>query len=362
MHLLQSWFLLWVFLLEVPTGVVADRYGKKASMVLGTTLGALGLFIFAQFPSFSLFLFAEFLLALSAALISGAHEAFLYDILVTGKIESQSKAIFGRSHSIQMVGAIIAAPIGGLVAANTSLNIPFIMDAVALTLALFVTLAFPSTSKIYKKNGTDHYWKIATDGFIFIKNHALLRLVTIQMATLGIAGYFVIWMYQPLLKSVGVPLEHFGWFNSLLFGAQILIASNFKLVERLFPSLQKYLIFNFFVVTLSFLVVVVAPSLLSILLFMGVGGGFALTQGKYTTAHINEWIPTSQRATILSFMNMLQKTFLIILNPFIGFAIDNSLKMALSLILAFIVCIFGTVSVFGVLNSRKNMQLNNYGS
>ena len=340
MYLIQSWFLLWVFLLEVPTGVIADRFGKKTSLGLGALVGATGLLIYGLYPGFLPFLFAEFLVALSVTLMSGAYEALLYDLLDAGELSHESKKVFGRSHSFRMTGMLLAAPIGGYIAAHTTLNVPLLMEAVTALLAFVILLNISEP----KKNGRDieveHYLTIAKKGLSFLRSHATTRTIAFQMAIVGVAGYFVIWLYQPLLGSIGVPIEHYGWFNVLLVGTQIIIASNFGRIEKLFPSLQNYITFTVLLVLIGFVLSAQAPSLISILVFVTLTGGFALTHEKYMSAHINQWIPTEQRATVLSFVNMLQKIFIVVINPLVGMSIDYSLKLGLFIVLAFVLLSF----------------------
>ncbi|HLC76561.1 MAG TPA: MFS transporter [Candidatus Peribacterales bacterium] len=341
MHLIQTWFLLWMFVLEVPTGVVADRFGKKFSVALGALVGAVGLFIYGMIPNFWLFLLAEFLGALSLTLISGAYEAMVYDTLAASGTETESKKVFGRSHSFRMTGILIAAPIGSFIAAHTALNVPMLVEAFALVGAMVIALAISQP-----KLGDGHeievqnYLDIAKKGLAFLRGHVATRTIAFQMAIVGAAGYFIIWLYQPLLTTLNVPIEYFGWFNVLLVGVQIVIASNFGLIEKIFPSLQSYIIFNVVIIGLTFVFAIQSPSILSAITLITAGGGFALTQERYISAHVNQWIPSAQRATVLSFMNMLQKLFIALLNPLVGYSMDHSVKMGLTVVCAFVVLSF----------------------
>ncbi len=349
MHLIQSWFLLWIFVLEVPTGVLADRFGKKFSVALGALVGAIGLFIYGLVPNFWLFLLAEFLGALSLTLISGAYEAMVYDTLSASGAEKESKKIFGRSHSFRMAGILIAAPIGSFIAAYTTLNVPMLMEAFALVGALVAALAIiePKLGNGHEIE-VPHYLDIAKKGLAFLRGHTATRAIAFQMAIVGAAGYFIIWLYQPLLTTLNVPIEYFGWFNVLLVGIQIVIASNFGLIEKIFPSLQSYIIFNIIIIGLTFAFAIQFPSVLSAITLIAAGGGFALTQERYISAHVNQWIPTAQRATVLSFMNMLQKLFIALLNPLVGYSMDHSIKLGLTVVCAFVLASFIGLKIISI--------------
>lgn len=347
MYLLQSWFLFWVFVLEVPTGIIADRFGKKTSLALGAFLGACGLLIYGLFPNFLLFLLAEFLIAVSTTFISGAYEALLYDTLKAKKLEKESKKIFGRSHAFRMTGILLAAPIGGFIASRTSLNIPMLLEAFALLVALFVVFTMKEPA-IHDEHSTQtqHSLEIAKNGFQFLRGHNKIKIIVSQMAIISVAGYFIIWLYQPLLSDINIPISYFGLFNVLLVGIQIIIASNFGFFGKLISSLQNYITLNTVLLLLSFGLVIAYPSLISILFFIAIGGGFSLTHDRYILGHINQWIPTEQRATVLSFINMLQKFFIMILNPLIGFAVDRSLQLGLIIIFCFVLFGFISIAIF----------------
>jgi MFS family permease len=243
-----------------------------------------------------------------------------------------------------MTGILIAAPIGSFIAARTALNVPMLIEALTLVGAFIAALAI-SLPKLGDGHEVEvpNYLDIAKKGFAFLRDHMETRTFALQMAIVGAAGYFIIWLYQPFLASLNVPIEYFGWFNVLLVGVQIVIASNFRLVEKIFPSLQSYIVFNIIVIALSFVFAIQFPSVLSAVTLIAAGGGFALTQEKYISAHVNQWIPSAQRATVLSFMNMLQKLFIAILNPLVGYSVDHSVRRGL-----IVVCVFVIASFIGL--------------
>src|SRR3989344_5857141 len=125
--ILQSWFVVWVFLLEVPTGAVADRFGRKTSLIASCIVYIIGLFIYTSKPDFLIFLLGEFILAMGVSLSSGAAEAFDYDSLKEAGQEEQSKNVLGRFGSFEMAGLMVAAPIGGVMAVMLGLRYTFLL-------------------------------------------------------------------------------------------------------------------------------------------------------------------------------------------------------------------------------------------
>ena len=112
--LLQSWYAFWIFALEIPTGAIADHFGRKTSLVLGALSTILAVLVFSTFPAFAFFLLGEFLWALGDALMSGADEALVYDSLKNVGHETRSKKNYlFASAFIPGVGFIlsVSAPI-----------------------------------------------------------------------------------------------------------------------------------------------------------------------------------------------------------------------------------------------------------
>ena len=63
--ILQSWFMFWIFILEIPTGAFADYIGRKQSLALATLFNIVAVFIYGSIPNFYIFLLGEFLWAIS---------------------------------------------------------------------------------------------------------------------------------------------------------------------------------------------------------------------------------------------------------------------------------------------------------
>jgi MFS family permease len=96
MFVLQAWFLFWVFVLEIPTGVVADKFGRKRSVAFGCVLFAADLLFFGLSRNYYLLFAAEFLGAVGMTLISGADQALLYDSLIALKEEERARFYLSR--------------------------------------------------------------------------------------------------------------------------------------------------------------------------------------------------------------------------------------------------------------------------
>ena len=136
--LIQSWFMIWIFLLEVPTGAVADYLGRKTSLVMGASVNALAAVVYAWKPSFAFFILGEFLWAMSVALISGADQALVYDSLKKNKKEHTAKKILARIRTAELMALMISAPIGSWIAVKLSPRYSMMFIAIPITLAAII--------------------------------------------------------------------------------------------------------------------------------------------------------------------------------------------------------------------------------
>ena len=102
-------------LCDVPTGALADRFGRRRAMIAGALSMALGCFIDYQSRTFWGFAFGESLLALGLTLSSGADSAYLFDLLRSAGRSREYRRLEGSATAMKLSGAAIALVVGGLI-------------------------------------------------------------------------------------------------------------------------------------------------------------------------------------------------------------------------------------------------------
>jgi MFS family permease len=340
--LLQSWFMLWIFLLEIPTGTIADRFGRKFSLVLAAAVNVAAALVYPLAPNFYLFMLGEFLWALASSLMSGAKEAFVYDSLKKIGESEKSKQVFGKLGSAGNIGILIGSPIGGLIAVYFGLNAPMFFCAIPFTLAFFVGLTFKEP-KIKIKSVKKNYIEILKKGMRFFYKHRILKILTADMIAIATISYFMIWLFQPLLMQAGVGIEMFGFVHAAFVLSQILIMTNFERLELFFRSKKNYLLFSAVITGIFFIIGGLTSWLPVVLAVIIIGGGFGLSRSVLLVNYMNKYVPSPQRATVLSTVSMFRRLALVIVNPFVGLLVDWSLNNTL-IILGAAALIFSLVS------------------
>jgi MFS family permease len=326
--ILQSWFMLWIFLLEIPTGTVADYLGRKVSLIFAVLVGIIGAIVYASTPSFYVFLLGEFLFAMSNAFLSGADEAFVYDTLKKIGWSRKSKRVFGRIESFGLAGIMVAAPIGSIMAVKLGLRYPMLLVTIPLAIAFFVALSFKepkSTEKIESKR----YINILKDGVRFFYKNKILKILAIDMISIDAIAYFMIWLYQPMLKQAGISIGYFGIVHAAIVIIEILIMNNYERFEKILGSKKRLVFFSAAITGIMFVIGGLSSFIPLVLLVIILGGGFGLSRRPLFVSYMNKYISSSKRATVLSSISMVRRFSLVVLNPVIGLLVDYSLNYTL---------------------------------
>ncbi len=328
-YFLQSWFMFWAFVLEVPTGVVADYFGRKHSVALGALVVSMATVVYGSFPKFEVFLLGEFLFAMGLALTSGADNALLYDTLRSANLEAKRTKIFGRAYAVKFAAMAISAPIGGIIASHISINAPMYLSSIPFFLAAVTCWSIKEPPRRNQISESKRWLTIAKKGGRYVWKNRAIKWMAIDSILVATGAYYVIWLYQPLLKSQGVGIEYYGWIHGGLVVIEVLVALLFPFSEKLFRSTHRYLRVSAIVTAVGFGITALYPSLLTIACFLVLAGGVGLTRRELIATHVNVHIPENERATMLSFVAMAHKVPLIILNPLMGMLADKSLSIAL---------------------------------
>lgn len=335
--ILQSFFVFSTFLLEVPTGAVADYLGRKTSLACAAVATSVGALVYSSVPHFFIFLLGEFMWAVGYALLSGADEALVYDSLKMMKSESESKRIFGRFTSFQLAALIVGAPLGSIIAATVGLRYTMMFMAVPLFSAFFVAVTFKEPES--EKNHEKRYLETLMEGVKYFKSHKQLKILAFDRISIHTLVFFIIWTYQPLLSQLGVPIVYFGFIHAAMMGSEIVFMNNFETLEKAFGSKKRYLLWSALIAGGGFVLLginrYIPVTLVLLLLVAGVG----VSRYVLFKSYMNKYIESDIRATVISTILMIDQVVRAILYPLIGLLVEWSLTHTIMIIgAAIIIC------------------------
>ena len=129
-----------IFLFEVPTGVVADTFSRKRSILLGLILTGAGLALIGVFPRFETIVLAQLIWGIGFTFISGAQEAWIADEVGVENVGP----VYLRSAQVEQLARLVAIPLSIAMAALVQLSLPILVGgALFLPLALLLALTMP---------------------------------------------------------------------------------------------------------------------------------------------------------------------------------------------------------------------------
>jgi len=326
--ILQSIFVLSAFAFEVPTGAVADRWGRKASLVVSGIVSSVAVIVYSSYPNIFVFALAEVLWALGFALLSGADEALIYDSLRKLRREHESKQVFGKYRSWEIGGIMIAGPLGSLIAVSLGLRLTMLLTVIPMSIAFAVALTLKEP-RFRHKNKQKGYFQTILHGVLYFKDHKVLKILAFDNISFQVLVFFIIWTNQLKLIELGLPIVWFGVVHAALAGAQVLVMSNFQRIEGLFGGDLKFLRWSALLSGACFILLGLASSVWLAVVMIVLIGGLGLSRPVLFINYFNKHIKSENRATVLSTISMIGSLLVGMLYPLMGLFAEYSLNMLL---------------------------------
>ncbi len=328
----NAFFTLGQVIFEVPTGVVADTRGRRFSYLLGAAtllFGTLLYLVMWQIHAPLLgWAIASILLGLGFTFFSGATEAWLVDALAATGYTGSLERIFGRALTIGGAAMLIGSVSGGLVAQATNLGVPYLLRAAMLGVSLVIAFLFMHDLGFKRQEGIGPVSAVrnviggAVDGGF--RNPPVRWLMLAAPFSFG-AGIYVFYAAQPyLLQLYGNETAYgvAGLAAALFAGAQIIGGLLVSKVRRLFKRRTSALLLGgAFGVVAVLLLGLTGQFVVALLLLTAWAFVFAIT-GPLRQAFINGVIPSEQRATVLSFDNLMGSAGGVVAQPLLGRVAD----------------------------------------
>lgn len=320
---LQTWFMLCVVALEVPTGAFADRFGRRRSLLCATSCLLAAVVYYITHRGFLHFLVAESIWATAAAFASGADEALAYDSLKAADAAGASKKALTRLSTAEILAISVAAPIGSLVASRWGLSAPLALGLVPFSLALPV--AWSLREPPHEREERVGYWRTLTDGARYFLDHPVLRALAFDSVTVWAFSFMMIWLYQPRLQQLGTPLVYFGFVAAAMTLFESAVLWRIEDVERWCGGTRRYLAVSSAAPGFAYLALSWAPSRWIAAPLFVIVGGFGLSRAAVLNNYMHKHVDSGRRATVLSTVGMCRQLFTAAAYPLVGWAAGRSL-------------------------------------
>jgi MFS family permease len=345
--------------MEVPTGIVADLYGRKLSRIISLILYVVYLLILLFASNFILIAIAFFICGLSYTFESGSGEALVYDSLILTGDEQKYMKIIGKKEVLYQASSGIALLIGGYIAV-TSYNLSFILMVIVLTTGLIPILMMKETVQKTAKSHQKltilvHNQFVRSTKVVFSDKKLLFLIIIGALLAAPITSVFFYFQIHLLdlkfsLGLVGLLLGAHSVFGAIGGYFSEKIESKFK--ERLvLYIIPIFIIFSFFLIQVDMILFI------PFVLLGFLDSVFYVVLGDY----INKLVPTEVRASILSFNSLAFSIIMIVMFPALGYIGDlYGLKFAFLLLAGvvllaylFLIYVLKTTTIFHNNSNRK---------
>jgi MFS family permease len=339
----NAFFTAGMVIFEVPTGVIADGWGRRVSFLLGTVTLAGSTYLYyllwqlsAPFPWWAA---VSVLLGLGFTFFSGAVEAWLVDALHFSGYEGGLEAVFGRGQMVSGVAMLVGSVAGGVIAQATDLGVPFLVR-VGVLLALFVLALWLMHDVGFTPERSTHPLR-ATRAVLSASIDNGLKIPPVRYVMLAApfstgVGFYVFYALQPfLLELFGDPRAYSvaGLAAAIVAGAEVVGGWLAPHVRGLFRKRTSVLILSGCSSALLLLVLGFTQVFWVALALLTVWAVVDSAATPVRQAYINDMIPSKQRATVLSFDSLMGSSGGVVVQPALGrgadvFGYPASLAMA----------------------------------
>jgi MFS family permease len=319
-------------LFEIPTGVVADVRGRRFSFLLGaaTLMGATLLYyamwqVHAPFYGWAA---ASILLGLGFTFFSGATEAWLVDALAATGASRDLDRVFGRAQTVTGAAMLTGSVAGGVIAQLTSLGVPYLIRAAILGVALAIAFFYMRDIGFTPRRGDGTVAEVravvrgSIDGGF---RNPPVRWLMLAAPFAGGVGIYAFYAFQPyLLQLYGDPTAYgvAGLAAAVVAGAQIVGGLTVPQARRLFRRRTDAVITAGVITVVVLALVGLTANFWAALILMTVWALVFAIEGPLRQAFINGVIPSEQRATVLSFDNLMSSAGGVVLQPALGRTAD----------------------------------------
>jgi len=330
------------FLLEIPTGVVADVYSRRLSVILGFFLLGCGFIVEGSFPIFEALLLSRVIMGLGYSFLSGATSAWIVDEIG----QARAGAAFLRAAQVAQVASFSAIFVS-VALASISLQLTIVAGGLLLLLLSAALIVVMPEAGFQRRSAEEREsWKTLFTTFragaSLIRRRHILILIMLATVIHGAfsEGFDRLWTAH-LLSSFSLPqlgqLDEILWFGIISAVSMPLTLAATELLRRRLDltdsrRVAQTLIGVYIALIGSVLLFILAERFALVLLGLWLAGAARAVRNPLMEAWINQHTESDVRATVLSIQGQADALGQIAGGPVVGaIGLLSSVRMAISL-------------------------------
>ncbi len=328
----NAFFTVGQVIFEVPTGIVADTIGRRASYLLGSATlfvsTVLYLYLWQINGQFVWWALVSVLLGLGFTFFSGATEAWLVDGLKATGYKQNLENAFAKGQIASGIAMLSGTVAGGVIAQTTNLGVPYILRSVVLAITFIVTLILmhdvgfkPRKSKSITKEMGGIFKASLDHG---LRNPPVRWIMLTGPFTMGVL-YYAFYAMQPyLLELYGNNSSYAiaGLAAAIVAGTQIIGGLTVPWIKKVFKKRTSFLFFNIAAGAVVLAAIGLTSNFWIVLVLLALWGALFAASIPVRQSYINGLISSEQRATVLSSENLLSSAGAAVFQPALGKTAD----------------------------------------
>lgn len=310
-------FAVTIVLLEVPTGIIADKWGRKKMIVLSALLECAMFLILLFATEFWHFAAAVFLAGIARSASSGSENAMLYNSLLQTGEEQGFEKYLGRLNVCDFSAAILASLSGSLLANQYGFELNYWISVVSMLVSVCVSLILVEPAVKSNSDESIKFKEYLTASVHFFRKHQDVCLVLLAGMVTGAAISFIDEFWQIYLNRLEIPVFYFGLFSTVIMIVRLpgnilahVVKKRFR-YRTILLGVTAVFAAGFFYVSL----IKDYTGLAAIFLICLLSG----IMEPITAGYLHHRIDSSMRATIDSFQSLGLNAALIILGLGFGY-------------------------------------------
>lgn len=341
---------------ELPSGAIADLYGKKICIVIGRVLEVISCILMIISNSFWGFAIAFILSSTAMSLHSGAAEALVYDSLKELGEEDKYKRIWGELAFVMSIGQGIAVLLGGILA-DVKFLYAYILGLIIQIVAVAMACHFkepPTYKNQEEQQGNVLVSQLLTSIQVLEKRKVVFYLILFSalIGSLQTTVFFYSQKYFSDMSYSKTAIAIICALSSLIEAISSKYAYKFEKILKIRGSL-----ISIGAVNVLALLGLASVKDLAVVFFMltSITSGLGFT---IFSDYINARIPSEYRATILSVDSLCFSMFMICIFPLVGLLAE---KIGLSITFGIVAVLYIPAILFLILKFRKHKNREKFG-
>jgi MFS family permease len=328
----NAFFSAGMLIFEIPTGVVADTVGRRASYLLGTVTLAVTTILYWMLwvwqSPFWAWAVVSVLLGLGFTFFSGAVDAWLVDALKATSYQGSLETVFGRAQIVGGVAMLSGSVLGGVVAQVTNLGVPFLLRG-AILLLMFIVAALLMRDLGFAPDRSESPLRATRTVLRASIRYGLgdppVRWLMLASPFTAGVGFYVFYALQPYLLELWGDEEAYtvaGLAAALVSGTAILGGALAPWVRKLFRRRTSTILLATVTSALVLVGIGLVRNFWVAVVLVALWGVASAIDDPVHRAYLNDMIPSKQRATVLSFDSLMGSSGGVAIQPALGRVAD----------------------------------------